>query len=334
MSTPISISATVIVERPIMEVFDYIANPDSVAHWVPLFSSTTRPESHEGYATRFEATVSLQPLPWGPTVEVEVTDLVPGRRIAYRCPALGQTSAIEFQSSSRGTIVTTTHSLWSWYAVMSGYWSRLFEPLGADYMRHAMLSMKRHLEGRQVETRPLVFFSYRRSQAQYVGGRIFDALTQEFGTGAVFRDVDSLLGGGNWRVGIRQGLLHCKAVVAHIEDQWEDEIDRRLRAGEEDMLREELELALQSGGKIIPVFTSSSSGFSMADRQRRLRDKLPPGRLGEELRNLQGLFVRSDPDFRNDVERILRAVWDVIRGPLERSSPEGGTTPTAAPAAT
>lgn len=332
MTRRVALNASVVIRRPIMEVFDYVANPSSVARWVPFYSQTSAPEELEGYATRFQAQLSL---PWYRTpVDVEVVDIVPGRRIAYRAIDLGQTTTMEFQSSSNGTLVTATHSLWSWQGLAASIWWPFFEPWGNEYLEQILETLRGHLEGRNIGADPLIFFSYRRATAKYVGGRIFDALGDEFGIGSVFRDIDSLMGGGQWRRGIEAALQECAVVLLHIGDDWEDELVKRARTDRQDVLVQELTTAMQNPDTtVIPVFTSESDGFSMAPRLERLHRTLslaqsdPAVRearrgdlatIAKALESIQGIFLRTDPDFRRDFDRLVHAVWAAIRGPLSR----------------
>jgi hypothetical protein len=45
---------------------------------------------------------------------------------------------------------------------------------------------------------PEIFLSYRRADAAGTAGRLFDRLSQHFGTGQVFRDIDSIEAGDNF----------------------------------------------------------------------------------------------------------------------------------------
>src|SRR6185295_7703769 len=125
----------------------------------------------------------------------------------------------------------------------ASYLARFARPVVNDLIGEVLSGLKRRLETRNVESQPLIFFSYRRSQARYVGGRIYDALCSEFGPRSVFRDVDSILGGGEWTSDIDKALNECRVVVAHIGEGWEDALKQRWNDDPPDVLRLELERA-------------------------------------------------------------------------------------------
>jgi len=52
---------------------------------------------------------------------------------------------------------------------------------------------------------PEIFLSYRRADAAGTAGRLFDRLSQHFGAGQVFRDIDSIEAGDNFEQSIRDG---------------------------------------------------------------------------------------------------------------------------------
>src|SRR5271166_6661176 len=107
----------------------------------------------------------------------------------------------------------------------------------------------------------------------YTGGRIYDALLQEFGEGFVFRDIDSISGGSQWQMRIEEALKKCKIVIAHIDDDWEGVIKDKIN--EVDVLREELNTTLLYKDKIfIPVFTSHQQNFVMGNRLAKIHETL------------------------------------------------------------
>ncbi len=309
MSLETLFSGTVIINRPIMEVFEYATDIDRLKDWFPYYATVEPSPPRNGAQTSFRASLGAK---LGPRITVDLIDYVPGRRASYRCISLGLTCTTEFEPSSRGTILTTTMSLWGWQAVMFGLVAQPLRLLGNDLVAQSQMSLKRKVEARKVDVRPLVFFCYRREQAKYVGGRIYDALCQEFGTGYVFRDFESVSGGTQVQQRIQDALGRCKIIVAHIDDKWEDEIKSRVEKHTSDYVREEIETALQSDIRMIPVFTSSREDFSMRRRLESVRQKLPAGLIKDALHDRQGLLLRTDPDFNQDLEKLLQTVWPTI----------------------
>lgn len=308
----------VIIDRSILEIYRYVKNVNAIVEWYPYFTKIEEVEPERGSRVTFRATLSLKPLTnWGPNFKIDLTDYVPGRRISYRSDDVGVTTTVEFQPAMHGTLVTATYSLWGWQAAAFGLFAQPLRLLGNDWLTQCLLSLKRKAEARTVDASPLVFFNYRHAQ-EYVGGRIYDALCQDFGIGYVFKDFESLKGGRQWREGIDKALKECKVIIAHIDDDWEKEIINRMGKDEPDWVRDELERALNNQGKdvtLIPVFTSSNRDFNMPRRLKQLQDKLPNElkTIKTALANRQGILLRTDPDFRQDLERLLQAVWEVIQ---------------------
>jgi hypothetical protein len=138
-----------------------------------------------------------------------------------------------------------------------------------------------------------VFISYRRSDAGYVAGSIYDRLVQLFGTTAVYRDISSIPPGSDFRKHIADALRGCTALVSIISPHWKSRMqDPR------DLVRLELELALERGIPIIPVLVNGAEIPPEQD----LPHALMP------LRNLNAVALRPPPDFEADMERVAGAV--------------------------
>lgn len=142
-----------------------------------------------------------------------------------------------------------------------------------------------------------IFISYRRADTQAEAGRLFEHLEAAFGAGTVFKDVDSILGGKDFREVIEERLRSCKVVLALIGPGW---LDARLPDGSrrlddpEDYVRMEIETALEQGKLVIPVLV----GETVIPPEEAL-----PGSL-KKLRHRNALNLRQDPDFKTDSERI------------------------------
>jgi hypothetical protein len=269
-------SGSVIINRPILEIYNYVADVHALSEWFPFYTDVTKTTPRSGSKISYRAQLIFRPfLNRGPSIEVDMIDYVPGRRISYRSIDIGGTATVEFEPSLRGTLVTATASLLGWQAFVFGLVAQPIRLIFNDLIMQSLLSLKRRAESRAVDARPLIFFNYRRSKAKYVGGRIYDALCQEFGQGYVFRDFESIIVGTRWQEGIDEALKQCKVVVAHIGEEWEDQISSNL--GGTDWVREELERALSNSNNVIliPVFTSESSEFNLTNRLAEIQNKLP-----------------------------------------------------------
>src|SRR5262245_30466811 len=66
----------------------------------------------------------------------------------------------------------------------------------------------------------MVFISYRRADSADITGRIYDRLTERFGKEHIFKDVDSVPLGVDFRKHVGDLVQRCDAVIAIIGNQW------------------------------------------------------------------------------------------------------------------
>lgn len=135
------------------------------------------------------------------------------------------------------------------------------------------------------------FICYRRSDSAYVTGRLYDRLVQKFGPQRVFKDVYSIRPGRDFDHEIRAFLAKTRAVLVVMGAQWNP---ARLHE-KDDPVRHEIEQALALGIEIIPLFID---GVKMPPA-----DQVPESIHRFVKRN--GLPLRQDPDFDQDVQRLL-----------------------------
>ncbi len=108
---------------------------------------------------------------------------------------------------------------------------------------------------------PGVFLSYRRSDSWAAADRLAESLTERFGPGSVFLDVDSIAPGQNWAQRLDERLAASGAVLAVIGPGWLDAKEnwkRRLRRPD-DHVRRELERALERDVPLIPILVGGAS---------------------------------------------------------------------------
>lgn len=152
--------------------------------------------------------------------------------------------------------------------------------------------------------RPAIFISYRRQDSSDVTGRIYDRLTQHFGKDAVFKDVDSIPLGTDFRKHLGASVGQCDVLLAIIGKQWlaEDTGKRRLLEAR-DLVRIEMEAALQRDIPVVPVLVQGASVPGEED-------------LPETLQSLayrNGIAVRPDPDFHQDMDRLIRGIEGYLK---------------------
>ena len=148
---------------------------------------------------------------------------------------------------------------------------------------------------------PEVFLSYRRIDSEDIVGRIYEHLTQRFGTDAVFKDVESIPAGVDFSAVIRHALEESAAVVVVIGKRWLDQRsdDGRRRIDlDTDLVRREIEAAFRQGKFVIPVLVGDAVMPQASELPESIR----------ELAFRNALKVRPDPDFARDIDRLMAAL--------------------------
>ncbi|UVT19000.1 MAG: cadherin-like beta sandwich domain-containing protein [Nitrospira sp.] len=143
-----------------------------------------------------------------------------------------------------------------------------------------------------------ILISYRREDSADVTGRIYDRLIHEFGRALVFKDVDSIPYGIDFRKYLDEQVAKCEVFLAVIGPNW---IRKRGTKGKSkledptDFVRIEVESALKRQIPVIPVLVNGAV--------------IPPAdRLPTSIRDLSyrnGIVVRHDPDFHRDMDRLV-----------------------------
>ena len=151
----------------------------------------------------------------------------------------------------------------------------------------------------QKRNRPCtIFVSYRREDSREITGRICDRLTGEFGKETIFRDVDSIPAGVDFREHINNTIDQCSILVAIIGNHW---LDAKNAKGEprlehaNDPLRVEIETALKKEIPVIPVLVKNGVMPDEGD--------LPDGMKPLAFRN--AIPIPSEPYFHNGVDRLI-----------------------------
>jgi hypothetical protein len=105
-----------------------------------------------------------------------------------------------------------------------------------------------------------IVISYRRDDTSDIVGRIHDRLRGYYGKDAVFRDIENIPPGIDFRQHIRETLLRAKVLLAVIGPRWlGPRQDGQLRiAAADDPVRIEIETALQIGLPLIPVLVGGA----------------------------------------------------------------------------
>jgi formylglycine-generating enzyme required for sulfatase activity len=177
-------------------------------------------------------------------------------------------------------------------------------------------------------TAPPILVSYRREDSADVTGRICDRLVGHFGPAAVFKDVDSIPAGEDFRAAVADAVSRCKVMLVIIGRRWlevADEAGRRRLDQENDFVRIEVESALKHGSAVLPLLVQ---GTAMP------RPREMPASL-ETLAYRNACMVRPDPDFHRDMDRLLHRL-DELLSAAEDDPPEsaGPAAPAQPPPST
>jgi hypothetical protein len=149
-----------------------------------------------------------------------------------------------------------------------------------------------------------VFISYRRADSAEIVERLYEHLTAQLGQQAVFKDVDSIRPGHDFRSQLDASLNACLIFLCVMGDQWASPAGAQSRRidNSDDYVRIEVETALRRKIPLIPIFVRGTRMPSANFFPETLKD----------LAFLQGLSLRPDPDFRNDVARIVSSIVDHV----------------------
>ena len=152
-----------------------------------------------------------------------------------------------------------------------------------------------------------ILISYRREDSADVTGRIYDRLIQQFDRETVFKDVDSIPLGVDFRIYLDEQVAKCEVFLAVIGRDWMKSMGStgKTRLDDpRDFVRIEIESALKRQIPVIPVLVSGAT--------------IPPAkRLPLSIQDLSyrnGIAVRADSDFHRDMDRLIESLTQKIQG--------------------
>ena len=101
-----------------------------------------------------------------------------------------------------------------------------------------------------------IFISYRRDDASYPAGRLYDRLSTRFSHNQIFMDVDTIEPGIDFVKALEESVAACDVLIAVIGGRWlisSDEKGRPRLDNPKDFVRVEIATALKRGIRVIPV---------------------------------------------------------------------------------
>jgi len=167
-----------------------------------------------------------------------------------------------------------------------------------------------------------ITISYRRDDSMDITGRIFDRLTSRYGRDTVFRDIDNIPPGIDFRQHIRASIDESNVLMVVVGPHWMGR-DRhgqpRLRA-ETDYVRIEVEAALSRNIPVIPLLVG---GAVMPE----------PSQLPDSLREFayrNAVQIDSGRDFEHHMNGLIRATDAIMQRPAPRQADAAPTIAAAA----
>lgn len=146
---------------------------------------------------------------------------------------------------------------------------------------------------------PRIFISYRRTDSSTFAGRIYDRLVDAFGERNIFKDVDDIPFGVDFRSVLTNEVNKADVLLLIIGKDWlnvTDDLGRRRLDDPNDFVRIEAEHGLQRGRMlVVPVLVGGARMPTEADLPDSMR----------ELAFRNAAIVRDDPDFRRDITRLI-----------------------------
>lgn len=146
-----------------------------------------------------------------------------------------------------------------------------------------------------------IFISYRRSDSQYVTDFLYKGLVDYFGKDVVFKDVDTIPLGENFKKYLDSIIAKCEIILVVIGERWLNVTNvkgQRRLDDPQDFVRIEVEAALKRGIPVIPLFVDGTSMPSPTE----LPDVL------EELSYMNGMQIRPASDFERDKDKLIKTV--------------------------
>jgi hypothetical protein len=180
-----------------------------------------------------------------------------------------------------------------------------------------------------------IFISYRREETAYPAGWLYDRLTDHFGGGQVFKDVDSIQLGDDFAEVITRAVGSCDVLLALIGDRWltiTDAQGRRRLDDPADFVRLEIEAALTRNVRVIPILVDEARlpradelPPSLAKLVRRQALELSPARFDFDISRLVKVLNTTLAEVRTAHEGAVSAKAPTGKAP-DPSSPEPPTT--------
>jgi hypothetical protein len=159
-----------------------------------------------------------------------------------------------------------------------------------------------------------IFISYRRDDTLPTCDRVYERLTAQFGKEGVFRDLNSIALGADYKAYIQSAIDQSAVELILIGPQWlniQGTDGRRRLDDPDDNVRFEIEAAMHRPMKVIPLFVDGSKIPSV--------ESLPPNLKQLNVQN--GIPIRNGKDFDHDMGELITELRRIV----SETSPEPST---------
>lgn len=159
---------------------------------------------------------------------------------------------------------------------------------------------------------PRITISYRREDSEEITGRIYDRLVGHYGEQMVFRDIDDIPLGVDYRTHISNILDESDILLAIVGPRWLGPRASRSRIDDTgDLVRIEVESALRKGMPLIPVLVMRTKPLTL---------KQLPASL-HEFTYRNALRVDSGADFHTHMAKLIRSMDQILAGAQTEHEP-------------
>jgi hypothetical protein len=161
---------------------------------------------------------------------------------------------------------------------------------------------------------PKITISYRREDSGVIVGRIFDRLVAHYGTDTVFRDIDNIPPGIDYRKHINEALSSTDILLVIVGPDWAGKTpDGSTRiADPTDLVRIEVEVALKKDVPVVPVLVANAT----MPRPSELPDAL------QDFAYRNAIKVDAFEDFDDHLRRLVRSLDRLLQS--TRARPPSG----------
>lgn len=158
---------------------------------------------------------------------------------------------------------------------------------------------------------PRITISYRREDSEDITGRIYDRLRTHYGPDSVFRDIDKIPLGVNFRKYIDETIHETDVLLAVIGPRWLGPREGAPNRIEElnDPVRVEVAAAFRRGVTVIPLLVGRATMPS---------PEILPEEL-QELSDINGAEISSGRDFENHINGVIKSIDKTLEARTEKT---------------